>query len=195
MLRHAEALDIELQQRANQGDHSGACERADHRAVTAEDRPPTNDDRGNGVELTKLTGHRIEASEVGDVDNSGHGRADRGQEKSDKADPVCIYAGISGSTDVSASRIDLLSERRVCKNHPGKSGDDDHPYRLNADDFGDPAKNALRERDAEMKENVANFATQQIISLRPASELLTRHEPSGEPAGDIEHTQCGNECR
>jgi hypothetical protein len=37
VLGHAEALDIELQERADERYYSRACKRADHRAVAAED--------------------------------------------------------------------------------------------------------------------------------------------------------------
>ena len=79
VLRHGEALDVELQQRPDQGDHGRAGKRADHGAVAAEDRAAADDHRGDGVELAELAGDRVEAAEIGDVDDPGHGRAERRQ--------------------------------------------------------------------------------------------------------------------
>ena len=69
--------DVELQQRADQRDHRRAGERADDRAVAAEDRAAADDDRGDAVELAELAGDRVEAAEIGDVDEAGHRRAER----------------------------------------------------------------------------------------------------------------------
>ena len=119
VLRHGEALDVELQQRADQRDHGGAGERADHRAVAAEDRAAADDHRGDGVELAELAGDRVEAAEIGDVDDPGHGRAERRQHERDEAHPVGVDAGIGGGADVAAGGVDLLAERRVGEHDAG----------------------------------------------------------------------------
>src|SRR5688572_16721461 len=68
VLRHAEALDVKLKQGPDKGDHGGAGEGAYHGAVAAEDRAAADDHRSDRVELPELPRNRVEAAEIGDVD-------------------------------------------------------------------------------------------------------------------------------
>src|SRR3546814_17426052 len=69
VLRHDEGAAVrqqylQRQERADEGDDRGAGERAEYRAVAAEDRPAADDDGGDGVELAQLTGLRDRKSVV-----------------------------------------------------------------------------------------------------------------------------------
>ena len=166
MLRHGEALHVELQQRADERDDGRAGERADDGAVAAENRAAADDDGGDAVELAELAGDRIEAAEIGDVDEPGHGRADGAEEERDEADAVGVDAGIGGGADVAAGRVELLAEGHVAEHDAGDDGDEDHPERLHADDLGDRADEAARMRDVEVVQDVADLAADEVVAAR-----------------------------
>ena len=78
---------------------------------------------------------------------------------------------------------------------PAIDRDHEHPERLNADGLGDRAQEARRQVDAEMVEDVAELAAQQVEAFGEAGELLAGDDPGGEAAGDVEHAERRDEGR
>src|SRR5262245_46809513 len=119
MLRHAEPLDIELQESPHKRDHRSTRERPDHRTVTAENRSAADDHRCDGIELAELAGYRIEAAVIGNIDDARHRGAESREHEGDEAYSVGIDAGIGRGADIAARRIDLLAEGRIGEHDPG----------------------------------------------------------------------------
>src|SRR5688572_10329786 len=200
MLRHDEGAaagqdDIELQERADERDDSGARQRADHAAVAAEDRPAADDDGGDGVELAELPRGRVEAAEEGGVDDAGHGRAQGGEHQRDEAHAPGVDARIVRGAPVAAGGVDHLTERRVGEDDAEDDRDHDHPQRLDADRFAEGAQRAAADVDAEMIQDVSDLAAQQVEALREAGQLLAGDDPGRQPARDIEHAEGRDEGR
>ena len=77
--------------------------------------------------------------------------------------------------------VDLLPERHVGKHDAGDERDEQHPDRLHADDLGDGARRPIRQRDAEVQQDVVQLAAEQVVALRPAGELLAGDEQAASP--------------
>ena len=119
VLRHDETLHVELQQGADERDHGGPGQRSDDRAIAAENRPAADDDGGDAVEFAELAGDRVEAAEIGDVDEAGHRRAESAEEQRNEADVVGIDAGIIGGAAIAAGGVEFLAIGHVGKHDAG----------------------------------------------------------------------------
>ena len=57
------------------------------------------------------------------------------------------------------------------------------------------AERPVGQRDAVVQQDVVHLAAEQVVALGPAGQLLAGDEPGGEPAGDVEHAEGGDEGR